>query len=134
MFGCAGDKVAPLRMQGDGRVDGGMARLGAATCKNDFVRFRPDQSGYLRPGQLDRFPGPPRKTIPAGGIGPVLGQKRSHRFPRFRSEWRGRIVVEIDQIGISHDVGRVDPVGRDAKGRSFYPLSRPREWALGAPW
>src|SRR5208337_2626202 len=91
-----GGDVALVGKSGQGRADGGVVALAAATGEDDLLRGGAQEGRHLLPGLPDPPAHLPSEGVHAGGIAVELVVVREHRFQDGRIHLGGGVVVQVN--------------------------------------
>src|SRR5918999_4268104 len=78
-----------------------VVRLGAAARKDDLVGAGTEETRHPLTRLFDGIAGPQTVGVQTRRIPEGLGQERIHRLPDGWVQWRGRIMVKVDE-GFRH--------------------------------
>ena len=92
----AGDDVAFRGIEGEGGMERGGDRLGAAAGENPLVRLASREGGDLVSCRVDGRSRVASEAVSAGGISKSEAKPRLHRLENLRGHRGRRVVVQID--------------------------------------
>jgi hypothetical protein len=96
VFDGGGDYVGLVGVEGCGRKNGGIDRLGSATRENDLIRRAPDKGRDLLSGLVDGGCCPAPEGIHARWVSVFVAQPRGHGLKHGRIDLSGGVVVEVN--------------------------------------